>query len=177
MKATSLLSTTIALAILFALPGSSVSCADPTHDDAVSALGDSNERNGPTHRPGQPCLVCHGGSGPASAEFSIAGTVYQVKGGTDPVSGATVALVDATGVEYDATTNEAGNFYIAKTNWQPTAPIKVSVTLGNNTATMISHIGRDGSCGSCHTDPPGPRSPGRVYLVADVTDLDAGGSK
>lgn len=155
-----------------------VSCGDPTHDDAVAALGDTGEKNGPEHRPGQPCLVCHGGSGPASSEFSVAGTVYEVKGSDNGLEGASVIFSDTTGNDVQtATTNAAGNFYIGKGTWQPSAPYLVRVTLDPNTATMNTHIGRDGSCASCHTDPPGPRSAGRVYLVADLADLDAGRSQ
>ena len=38
-------------------------------------LGDVYKRQ--LHRPGQPCLTCHGGKGPGHVEFSIAGTLYK----------------------------------------------------------------------------------------------------
>ena len=59
------------------------SCADdPVDDMAVAALGDEvpNIPPGPYHRAGQPCSVCHGGQGPASTVFSMAGTVFNANG-------------------------------------------------------------------------------------------------
>lgn len=153
-------------------------CGDPVHDNEVNALGP--EKNGippgPRHRAGQPCLVCHDGTGPGSPTFTVAGTVYAVKGEDAPYEGATVHLTDANGGTHDATTNDVGNFYITQDEWTPQAPIHVEITAGDVTATMSTHIGRDGSCASCHYDPPGPASPGRVYLVVDSTDLPGGGS-
>jgi hypothetical protein len=66
-----------AFAWAFALGLAAVGCDDPVHDDAVTALGgeDPNVPIGALHRPGQPCLVCHGGSGPAALAFSVGGTV------------------------------------------------------------------------------------------------------
>ena len=53
---------------------------DPVHDEQVAALGPepAGESPGPLHRPGQPCLVCHGGLGPAHQSFSVAGTVFAI---------------------------------------------------------------------------------------------------
>ena len=58
--------------------------SNPVHDNEVAALGpeDPSVPPGPDHRPGQPCLVCHGGSGPASAQFAVGGTVYAAQIGT-----------------------------------------------------------------------------------------------
>jgi hypothetical protein len=148
-------------------------CGDPTHDNAVDALGSdpTGQPNGPTHRAGEPCLDCHGGSGPASAQFAVGGTAYSVKGQTDPLVNATVHVVDATGAQFDMPTNTVGNFFATTAEWQPVAPIHVSLTLDTGEADMISHIGRDGSCADCHTATPGPRSPGPVYLAVDPGDL------
>jgi hypothetical protein len=151
-------------------------CGDPVHSDAVDALGPEapGEGPGPTHRHGQPCLVCHGGSGPGSPEFSIAGTVYLVKGAETPLNGGTVKLTDSAGVSHGIATNEVGNFYIEAKAWRPVMPVKVAVTLGDRTAEMTTHIGRDGSCASCHYEPASRASVGHVYLASDPSDLPAG---
>ena len=74
-------------------------CFDPVHDDAVEALGPEKRgvRPGPNHRPGQPCLTCHGDQGPAEPEFALAGTIYLARGVLEPVSGVSVHLTDAVG--------------------------------------------------------------------------------
>jgi hypothetical protein len=168
------------IALFPALIALAFACGDPAHDDAVDALGSdpTGQPNGPTHRAGEPCLTCHGGSGPASAQFSVGGTVYSVKGQGDPLVNGTVHLVDATDAGFEMPTNSVGNFFATTDEWKPVAPIHVSVTLGNAEADMISHIGRDGSCADCHTPTVGPRSPGPVYLATDPGDLPStdGGS-
>ena len=156
-----------------------VDCVDATHDDQVQALGgeDPAVRRGPLHRPGQPCLVCHGGEGPASGTFSVAGTVYTLAGRTDPAVGAQVLIEDITGVAFVAPTNPAGNFYITANQWNPTFPIKVQVTLGPSTEPMNTFVGRDGSCATCHSGKPGPTSAGPVYAASNQSQLvqDGGG--
>ena len=164
------------------LLATALSCGDPVHDNQVAALGPepAGSSPGPTHRPGQPCLVCHDGSGPGNLKLSVAGTVYAVKGQTDPLPNTLVTLTDATGSGRTATTNSVGNFLVPFSEWAPTAPINVALSYPadvdppQNTATMKSHIGRDGSCASCHYDPPGPATPGRVYMVIDPQDLNGG---
>lgn len=172
------------------------SCGDPAHDNAVNALGPEKPgvSPGPTHRPGQPCVICHGGSGPGNPQFSIGGTVYAVKGQTDPLVNATVHLTDATGSTRTATTNAAGNFYITLSQWAPLPPIaKISVDCGpltstspytcgptdpntpSLTATMNTHIGRDGSCAGCHFGVRSATTPGPIYVASDPADLPMAG--
>lgn len=165
------LATTLALAALAA-------CADPVHDNDVSALGPEQGSTGPNHRRGQPCVICHGGSGPASSQFAIGGTVYAVRGQDAPAVGVDVQLTDAANTVKHVTSNEAGNFFIRGSDWSPVAPIHVQLTCTNpkdNTQqiqnTMGSHIGRDGSCADCHFEPRGPDSAGHVYLVVDPADF------
>lgn len=150
-----------------------VSCADPVRNAERQALGpeDPGVPRGETHRPGQPCLVCHD-------DFSIAGTIYY-EDLTTPFEGATVSFVDASGNTFSSTTNSAGNFIVRKSDWVPVFPIGaytdgngnpvIGVTVvgtdPNNVAQMITHMGRDGACASCHTkDGPSTTSPGPVYL-------------
>lgn len=153
------------LAVAAALLG----CVDETHDAQVRALGGeaAGVPPGPFHRPGQPCVLCHGTGGPASTIFSIAGTVFAVQGQKGPAAGAQVSLEDVNGRHATITANAAGNFYVTPSQWSPTFPIKVTgVTEGQNIAPpMLSHMGRDGSCAGCHTDPESATSPGPVYLM------------
>jgi hypothetical protein len=149
-------------------------CADPVHDAEVAALGpeDPSVPKGPLHRPGQPCLLCH-------SDFSVAGTVFNDDLVT-PFDGAVITLTDADENQTTATTNAAGNFYVLESDWKPVFPIGsftddagnavVGVSIvgsdPSNPAQMMTHIGRDGSCASCHFG-SGPTSstPGPVYVT------------
>jgi hypothetical protein len=147
-----------------------IACVDETHELQVQALGGEapGVPRGPLHRAGQPCLVCHGAGGPASHEFVMAGTVYATQGASPPSQGARVSIEDVNGAYFDATTNEAGNFYISVGEWSPTLPAQVVVSHGQDSQQMVTHIGRDGSCASCHTHRMGPTSPGPVYVAAEA---------
>jgi hypothetical protein len=156
-------------------------CGDPVHDARVSALG--GERGGvpagPEHRGGQPCLTCHGGDGPASAELSVAGTIFQTAApDSPPLAGATVSIFDATqdadggGAPRTTVTNAAGNFYFPRSSWSPAYPLHdISISFSGATTTMHTNVGREGSCATCHFDPKGNDSHGHVYLVLEPADL------
>jgi hypothetical protein len=155
--------------ILFALVGAAIvgaSC-DPYYNEQIAALGGEapNVRKGPLHRPGQPCLLCHDGATGNPPAFSVAGTVYVDQDGTTPAVNATVIMTNAgtTKESYRATTNAAGNFYVTPNQYVPLNPMSVVVEYGSQTAYMIGHVGRDGSCAGCHVDPAGPSSPGHIY--------------
>jgi hypothetical protein len=96
----------------------------------------------------------------------VGGTVYQAQYGTGvPQNGASVTVVDTNGVQASATTNAVGNFYIPESQWAPVFPVHVTaVSFGESSAFMTTHIGRDGSCASCHYDPPGGDLVGHIYL-------------
>jgi len=149
----------IALACVMLAALTSTSCFDPEHSDEVDALG--GEVNGvgpgPLHRPGQPCRACHGGMGPGSPEFSIAGTIYLTRDVGTAQAGVTVTITDVTGDKRVLTSNEVGNFYISIDDWSPTFPVNVKVGSEGLSAVkaakqpqMISPIGRNGGCGFCH---------------------------
>jgi len=151
--------------------GAGAGCYDPVHDQQVAALGPEapGVPPGPTHRPGQPCLVCHGGQGPAKVVYSVAGTVFQYPypSSTTPAVDAGVQLEDSTGSFYAAYTNAAGNFYVPASSWGPVYPISVprlADPTGQNPEQMLTLINRDGSCASCHTPTPGTDSIGPVFL-------------
>jgi hypothetical protein len=139
-------------------------CVDESHELQVQALGGeaAGVSPGPLHRPGQPCLTCHGEAGPASDKFVLAGTVFAVKGESAPAPNAQVVLEDVTGSFYATTTNAAGNFYIPDGEWSPTMPVSPQVPKAHQQ--MVSYIQRAGSCADCHTLTLGAASPGPVYL-------------
>jgi hypothetical protein len=149
---------------------------NPVHDDAVADLGPEapGVPPGPLHRPGQPCLVCHDGS-TATPALSVGGTVYAVLGSGTALSGVTANLTGENGATFAATTNAAGNFYVLQSDWQPVYPLRVNLVYGAITSTMSTIIGRDGSCATCHVDPPSRISAGRVYLAPSQALLPEGG--
>lgn len=159
---TSLRTSLLAAALLLA---ALASCMNPVHSDAVTALGDEapGVRRGPTHRPGQPCLTCHGGDGPGEPDFELAGTVYEEKEQGVPdtsrgASGVTVSLVDAKGATYTTQTNSVGNFYVQEGRYTPVYPVYVTLTRGDVKETMTTRIGRRGSCADCHRGQVGTKN-------------------
>jgi hypothetical protein len=159
---------------------------DPVHNDAVNALGpeDPSIPPGPTHRAGQDCGVCHGGSGPGKKTFVAAGTIYKAYDAPDGLQNATVILTDVNGYTTPTavTTNEVGNFFVTTDDWAPTFPMKVAVTYNGtkSDASMKSHMGRAGSCGLCHQGdyPPtatqGPETQtttAQVYFVNAIANF------
>jgi hypothetical protein len=130
----------------------STSCFDPVHSDEIDALGPeiNGVGPGPNHRPGQPCLVCHGDQGPASPQFSIAGTVYARRGKPEAQRGVQVVVTDVDGVTKTAVSNDVGNFYIPIATWSPTFPVSVELDSAGTVKPMITPIGRNGGCAFCH---------------------------
>ena len=139
-------------------------CVDESHELQVQALGGEAQgvSPGPLHRPGQPCLTCHGADGPSSHQFVMAGTVFAVEGERGPAPNVQVVLEDVTGSFYATTTNEAGNFYVQEGEWSPTMPVSPQIPKARQE--MMSYVQRGGSCADCHTLTRGPTSPGPVYL-------------
>jgi hypothetical protein len=157
-------------ALLFGLLGAALlGCTDAVHDDAVAALGDESPDvpAGPLHRPGQPCVVCHDGSGPGSMVLSFGGTAYQDDVHATPLVAAKVRITDVKKHSVTAVTNCAGNFFVQAADYTPTYPVHVEVDFGSLAAKMTQHIGRDGSCASCHTGKDQPSSVVHIYLTTD----------
>jgi hypothetical protein len=151
--------------LLFAWLGSS-GCVDEIHVLQVQALGpeDPNVPPGPLHRPGQPCLECHGGEGPSKTQFSFGGTVYMSPGSKAPAVGASVQVEDSNGAVVVAQSNQAGNFFVSIIDWEPKYPTWQQVSLGSMTQIMATHSGREGSCAFCHANQAGPTSAGQIYI-------------
>lgn len=155
--------------------------SDPIHDSEVEALGPEvpGIPRGPYHRAGQPCTVCHSSAGPAQTVFSLAGTVFSSatvpasQAGPIGVDGVTVGVVDNNGASQPITTNCVGNFFVTPDVFNPAFPILVQVSkLGVGVTTMKSHISRDSSCASCHSDPASDSSPGHVYLATQAPTIN-----
>jgi hypothetical protein len=141
---------------------------DPEREARVAALGPEDPRvpEGPLHRPGQPCALCHDGRDEAAA-FTVAGTVYRDIASSVPLVDGDVALVDSAGNRFTSRTNCVGNFYTSKYQFNPVLPFWVTVRLGANESPMESPIHREASCATCHFDPAAPTTAGHVYLTAD----------
>ena len=156
----------IAGAIILGLTSSCV--LDPVHQSQVDALGPERAgvAPGPYHRAGQPCTICHGPEGPAHPQFVLAGTVFASRDQAAGVDQTEILLVDSLGSSPPTSiqTNCVGNFYITSDMWNPAFPIRVAVASGQATELMVGHVGRDGSCASCHSDPRGLGSPGHVFV-------------
>jgi len=162
------------LAVLAVACAASIStaCVDETHDEEVAALGpeQAGVPPGPDHRPGQPCITCHGGSGPAKTQFSVGGTVYEIEGQTMPAVGASVTIEDIDGHLWTVSTNSVGNFFVLLSDFAPHYPTQPTVTPANGPAiSMATHVSRDGSCADCHANPAGPTSAGPVYAQRAMT--------
>lgn len=132
----------------------SSSCIDPVHSDAVDALGPeaAGVREGPEHRPGQPCLTCHGGDGPGPT-WVAAGTVYEVRGDlSKPLVRGIVKLEDSAGKSIETSTNKVGNWWIEERRFTPVFPLYATVYDESraNQAQMVTRIGRNAGCGYCH---------------------------
>jgi hypothetical protein len=161
---------------LLALTG----CTEPVLDAERDALpGEvAGVPKGPTHRPGQPCTLCHSSEGGQTPVFTVAGTLYQKLDGEIPIEGADIAVTDANGSSFTMQSNCVGTFYVDDNTWNPSYPLQVNVTYGQTTVEMLSYISQAGvqpvsSCAICHSDPASASSPGHLYLDKDpsVPDL------
>lgn len=165
-----------ALAVAFGAAAACEPLPDPVHDDAVARLGPEGPMGaGALHRPGQPCATCHGPAGPASSDFSVAGTVFAAPGSLVGVEGARLELVDATGSSppqaTSLVTNCVGNFWVRHSTWDPIFPVRVVVVKGDTRRAMQSDIGHDASCAGCHakavSDPLAQLGPVWLFETAD----------
>jgi hypothetical protein len=85
-----------------------------------------------------------------------------------------VTLIDGQGETRQFTTNRTGNFLVDAGAWRPIYPMRISVSYGGVSTEMLTHVGREGSCATCHSDPSGSASAGHVYLVADPAMFPGG---
>lgn len=150
--------------VVLALALAGASCFDPVHADRVDALGPEKDgvRPGPDHRPGQPCNTCHGGNGPGSPEFSVAGTVYTTPDATEAAQGVRITITASDGSTITLVSNSVGNFYATKEEWYGPFPMKVQVD-GAKTQ-MTTRIGGQAGCGFCHRNPADVDHVPAIYL-------------
>ncbi|MDH5490828.1 MAG: hypothetical protein OEY14_02530, partial [Myxococcales bacterium] len=158
--------------------------ADALGPDPFPGLGEDDDEGGPTHRPGQPCLVCHGEAyTPGEEIFVLAGTVYLREDDALGVPDVQVHVQDAAGHAFSVATNLTGNFMVRRTDraevrdrgegevripWDLEYPLDVQIERGPDLQRMRSRIYREGSCSACHQAEAGASSPGRVVLLPRV---------
>ena len=150
------------------------SCSDPVHDAQVASLGPEYPGipQGQYHRAGQPCTVCHGPEGPASTQFSMAGTIFYAPYSATNIGygyeSAYISMIDANGqISPPITTNCVGNWWTTAGTFNPAFPVLVTVypTPGSTAGIpMVTQISRATSCAECHSDPPAYDAVGHVYV-------------
>jgi hypothetical protein len=184
MKPRRALSTLLFTGVFAALPALG-GCGNPVIDVKVAALGGEVPGVEPSefHRPGQPCLDCHGVYGGASPQMSIAGTIFAapIDKLPTPVEKVNVVITDSFGNKNgkgptetppQRLTNCVGNFFFTRDEFDPGFPLEAKIECptkpGSADTTghyMSSRISREGSCAACHTGARDQGSPGWVYCV------------
>jgi cytochrome c553 len=162
--------------------GATGACLSPSlEQESIDSLGPETGRPGPRHRPGQPCLWCHGAGAPSEASVAVvAGTVYRRPGDPMGADDVTVTITDANKTVFAVRTNLAGNFMVRLDEGlsapfednegilfvptAPTFPLRVEIAAGASQAKMRSVIHREGSCNACHGETTSATSAGRIVL-------------
>ncbi len=174
---------------LLALPAAALSCRyDPVPQEIIDDLGPEQGTADANHRPGQPCVVCHGPYGGVSPQMAFGGTLFAIDpdaGGIVPAPGVNVVVFDSAGDSRKSCSGPSGNFYLEEKDWEEVA---YPLTVRAGSVPMTSLIGRDASCGACHKipDPEDPErdpatgagrdSAGLVFVpFTDIGTGDCGG--
>src|SRR5262245_38443644 len=125
-------------------------CNDPGQDRAIAALGPESDDGepGPLHRPGHPCLICHGGA--TARGFSLAGSGFWTAESDLPAPGTEVRVIDSAERRFTALTNCAGSFFVRPEEFEPVYPLWVMLRNGTAEIEMDSPVRADGSCAGCH---------------------------
>lgn len=144
----------LAVLAALALSAASLSCRyDPVPQEIIDDLGPEQGTADANHRPGQPCVVCHGPYGGVAPQMAFGGTLYAFDPDNNvivPAPGVNVTVFDSAGDSRIACSGPSGNFYLEQQNWVDVAyPLKVRA----GSVPMTSLIGRDASCGGCHRAP------------------------
>ena len=153
-------------------------CPNPVQDKDIEALGGecTDIAESEFHRPGQPCVLCHGEYQRDSPVMSIGGTIFATKSSPTPVGDVEILLTDANGSSPPSpvVSNCIGNFFIDSDDWTPAFPLHAEIVCPNpddadepKRLVMGTRITRDGSCAGCHIDKPGDRndSPGWIFCA------------
>lgn len=144
-------------------------CLPTPPEELQPAIGDDDGGNNSRHRPGEPCLLCHGQDVPLpNPEFTVAGTVYdEIDAPSDEgLGGVEVIIVDADDRRWTTVSNRAGNFYFSR---KLPYPLTVKIKRGDVVSTMQTRIWRNGSCAHCHGPEPDEASVGRVFVDEEMT--------
>jgi hypothetical protein len=164
-------------------------CLVPSAQEEEPSVQGNFEDGDAEHRPGQPCLLCHGEGhfpiAPGESIFELAGTVYgdidaPARAGLSDVE---VIVTDASGAVYTGLSNRAGNFMFQldsglsapvrnrkgklRIGAELQYPLEVKIRQGDLEREMKSKIWRNGSCSHCHGETTGRTSVGRVYLFEE----------
>ena len=140
-------------------------------------------RHGPLHRPGQPCLVCHGEQSTGFRNtFELAGTVFDLPNDKLGVGGVEVVLTDGNGNDFVVKTNRTGNFFVSLDSSVSSPrsgrngelvipksfafPLHVEIRNGSTVQKMQGLVWRNSSCADCHRGPANDLSNGPIYLEA-----------
>jgi cytochrome c553 len=162
--------------LVFAISAAVAGACDPVQSDKEAALGPEQDGvpEGPLHRPGQQCTLCHGPTGTEN-DFSIAGTIYISKSTNEPAVGAVITVIDNAGKGKKLTlqANSAGNFFVPKEQFDPVYPIHVESLYNGVRTSMDTFIRRDAGCGRCHANNATGDS-GHMPRVYAIKEQDAG---
>ena len=146
---------------LVALSAATLSCRyDPVPQEIIDDLPPEQGTPDANHRPGQPCVVCHGSYGGVSPKMAFGGTLFAIDpeaGGIVPAPGVNIDVFDSAGNSRKACSGPSGNFYLEEKDWEDVA---FPLTVRAGSVPMTSLIGRDASCGACHKMPD-PEDPER----------------
>lgn len=168
--------------VLVALPLFVSACGNRAVDERIADLGPEAPGVPPSehHRPGQPCVLCHGEYLREEPIMTVAGTIHAFPASDTPlpVKDVKVKLFDSFGDEKEATTNCAGNFFITAEQWKPAFPLRAEIEYpdptsldgGTKRVVMSTRISRDGSCAACHYGAPNQGSPGWVTCAEANTN-------
>jgi hypothetical protein len=161
-----------------------MACGDPLRDTRIELLGeeDPNFPADARHRPGQPCVWCHNSYENASPVMAVGGTVFfrppplagELPESVPPyvVGGFVVRLLGSDGKSIELLVNECGNFWATPEQFEPVYPIRTRLLSINDAGDTIvnvgmgTRIGREESCGACHSEPKSPFSPGAIVVNA-----------
>lgn len=132
---------------------------EPGWQDAGPDDRSSSEEDKEEHMyPGADCMACHTQGGvalkqtarstldPAEKLFTLAGTVFVDKEGTEPAPGVDVEITDSSGASFVLTSNSVGNFYTTRA-FNP--PFSARLLKDGGEHKMFS-AQTNGSCNSCH---------------------------
>jgi hypothetical protein len=165
---------TCSSALLAGVIALSSACNSPVNDERIECLGGEQPEVPPSefHRPGQPCVTCHGEYAADSPILAVGGTIFATPSDPVPVEGVLVRLTDAKGTVVEKTTNCIGNFQVTADEWTPAFPLRAEIECPTRDPArpvrrfvMGTRITRDGSCAGCHIGPPAQNSPGWIYCA------------